>query len=46
MTNIQLIQAEVCPYAQRTHMCLLEKGLEFEVIEVDLSNKPDWFEKV
>ena len=43
---MQLIQAEVCPYAQRTHMCLLEKELAFEVIEVDLANKPDWFEEV
>ena len=41
--SIELITAEVCPYAQRSHMCLLEKGLEFERREVDLHNKPDWF---
>ena len=46
MSQLKLIQSEVCPYAQRTHMCLLEKGLDFEVIEVDLKNKPDWFEKI
>lgn len=46
MSNLQLIQAEVCPYAQRSHMCLLEKGLEFERIEIDLHDKPAWFEKV
>ena len=46
MTTIELITAEVCPFAQRTHMTLLEKGLAFERREVDLSNKPDWFEEV
>ncbi len=46
MSKMQLIQAEVCPYAQRTHMCLLEKQLDFEVIEVDLKNKPAWFEEI
>ena len=44
--SIELITAEVCPYAQRTHMCLLEKGLEFERREVDLDDKPDWFAEV
>lgn len=46
MTTIELITAEVCPYAQRTHMTLIEKGLEFERREVDLSDKPDWFNKI
>ena len=46
MNKLQLIQSEVCPYAQRSHMCLLEKDLDFEVIEVDLKNKPDWFEEI
>lgn len=27
-------------------MCLLEKGLDFERIEIDLRNKPAWFEEV
>lgn len=46
MEKIELITAEVCPYAQRTHMTLIEKRLEFERREVDLANKPDWFKKV
>ena len=46
MTKIELITSEVCPFAQRTHMALIEKGLEFERREVDLSNKPAWFEEV
>jgi len=46
MEKIELITAEVCPYAQRTHMTLIEKGLPFERREVDLKNKPAWFEEV
>jgi len=46
MHTLKLIQAEECPFAQRTHMCLLEKGLDFERIEIDLDNKPEWFEEV
>ena len=44
--SIELITAEVCPYAQRSHLCLLEKGLDFERREVDLKNKPQWFHEV
>lgn len=46
MPKIELITAEVCPYAQRTHMTLIEKGLDFERREVDLGDKPDWFNEV
>ena len=46
MAKLELITAEVCPFAQRSHMALLEKGLEFERIEVDPKNKPSWFEEV
>jgi len=46
MSKIELITAEVCPYAQRTHMTLIEKGLDFERREVDLADKPDWFIEV
>lgn len=46
MDRIELITAEVCPYAQRTHMALIEKGLDFERREVDLADKPEWFVKV
>jgi glutathione S-transferase len=46
MPELQIISATVCPFAQRTRMVLLEKGLEFEVVEIDLKNKPDWFNDV
>ncbi len=46
MAAIELITAAVCPYAQRTHMTLIEKGLDFERREVDLADKPAWFEEI
>jgi len=46
MKKLQFYQAEGCPFAQRTYMCLLEKNLDFEHIEIDLNNKPDWFDEI
>ncbi|MCH7943115.1 MAG: glutathione S-transferase family protein [Proteobacteria bacterium] len=46
MAEIEFITAEVCPFAQRTHLALIEKGLEYDHAEVDLKNKPAWFEAV
>ena len=46
MADIEFITAEVCPFAQRTHLVLKEKGLDYDHAEVDLANKPDWFEAV
>mgnify|MGYP002631250554 CR=1 FL=1 len=44
MSDLQLMSAEVCPFAQRTLILMAEKGLAYEHREVDLKNKPDWFE--
>ena len=46
MPAIEFITSGVCPFAQRSHMALIEKGLDFTVREVDLSDKPAWFEEV
>ncbi len=46
MAEIEFITAEVCPFAQRTHLTLMEKGLDYDHTEVDLKNKPAWFEAV
>ena len=43
METIKIYSSARCPYAQRTRMLMIEKELPFELIEVDLSNKPDWF---
>ncbi len=46
MSTLELISYAACPYAQRTRMVLIEKGLDFTLMEVDLSNKPDWFDEI
>jgi glutathione S-transferase len=43
MNAIKIYSASACPYAQRSRMVLITKGIEFEVVEIDLKNKPDWF---
>lgn len=45
-TKMELFTARVCPYAHRTRLVLMEKGLDFELVEVDLQNKPERFLKV
>jgi glutathione S-transferase len=39
---ITLYSAERCPYAARARIVLAEKGLELEVVEIDLSDRPAW----
>lgn len=46
MSRIELFSFEGCPYAQRTRMTLLEKGLEFDLVEIDLYDRPAWFRDV
>jgi glutathione S-transferase len=45
-TDLKLISAEVCPFAQRSRLVLLEKDLDHDLVEIDLGNKPAWFEEV
>jgi glutathione S-transferase len=40
--SLTLYNAPRCPYAARARIVLAEKGLEFEVVEIDLSDRPDW----
>jgi glutathione S-transferase len=41
--RLKLISHKLCPYVQRAVIALSEKDVAFERIDVDLSNKPDWF---
>ncbi|MBL4905820.1 MAG: glutathione S-transferase family protein [Sneathiella sp.] len=41
--DLTLISHILCPYAQRVSISLMEKGMEFTRINVDLSDKPQWF---
>ncbi|MBO9590709.1 glutathione S-transferase family protein [Devosia sp.] len=43
MSKLTLISFPTCPYVQRAVIALKEKGVPFEVIYIDLANKPDWF---
>jgi glutathione S-transferase len=45
-SKLRLVSHKLCPYVQRAVISLTEKGAPFERIDVDLSNKPDWFKKV
>lgn len=44
--TLELYSASVCPFAHRTRLTLMEKGIDFQLIEIDLNNKPDWFSEV
>jgi glutathione S-transferase len=39
---ITLYNAARCPYAARVRIVLAEKGVEFETVEIDLSDRPAW----
>lgn len=43
---IELFSARVCPYAHRTRLTLLEKGLDCALTEIDFKNKPQRFLEV
>jgi len=41
--KVTVYNMRFCPYAQRTMLTLLAKGVPFEVVNINLKNKPDWF---
>ena len=42
-TPLVLVSHELCPYVQRAGIALVEKNVAFERVDIDLSDKPDWF---
>ncbi|MEO6566914.1 MAG: glutathione S-transferase family protein [Casimicrobiaceae bacterium] len=44
--GLTLVSHKLCPYVQRAAIVLLEKGMDFERIDIDLAHKPGWFLKV
>lgn len=42
-TSLTLISHPLCPFVQRAAIVLIEKGVSFDRIDVDLAAKPDWF---
>jgi glutathione S-transferase len=45
VAKVTLYSALACPYAHRTRLVLSEKKVQFELKEVDLQNKPAWFDQ-
>ncbi len=43
MPHLTLISHPLCPFVQRAAIVLLEKGVPFDRIDVDLASKPEWF---
>lgn len=41
--TLKLISFKLCPFVQRSIITLLEKNLDFEIVYIDLKQKPDWF---
>lgn len=41
--KLTLISHPLCPFVQRAAIVLLEKKVNFERIDIDLADKPDWF---
>lgn len=44
MGLIKLFSARACPFAHRTRLVLSHKNKQFELVEIDLQNKPAWFD--
>jgi glutathione S-transferase len=43
---LTLVSFDLCPYVQRAAIVLAEKGVPFERVDVDLSDKPAWFKAI
>ncbi|XP_060067079.1 glutathione S-transferase omega-1-like [Ylistrum balloti] len=41
--KLRLYSMRFCPFAQRTRLVLAHKNIEFETVNVDLKEKPEWF---
>jgi glutathione S-transferase len=39
---VKLYDAARCPYCARVRIALAEKGVDYEPVEIDLRNRPDW----
>lgn len=44
--NLTLVSHILCPYVQRAAISLKERDIPFERVDIDLSNKPGWFNAI
>lgn len=42
----KLISFKLCPFVQRAVITLREKGVDFDLVYIDLDEPPDWFERI
>lgn len=41
--KLRIYSMRFCPYAQRTILVLNAKKIDYEVININLTEKPEWF---
>ncbi len=46
MADVDIYSSQGCPFAQRTRMVLIEKDSLFNLTEIYLEHKPEWFEDI
>jgi len=44
--RLTLISHKLCPYVQRAVIALEELGVEYQRIDIDLENPPEWFKRL
>ncbi len=43
LNSMQLVGNSICPYSQRARIALEDAGIAHEWVELDFTDKPDWF---
>ena len=43
---VRLYNHPFCPFAERARLAFLAKGIEHQIVDVDMTDKPEWFVKV
>ncbi|WP_127601099.1 MULTISPECIES: glutathione S-transferase family protein [Nitratireductor] len=46
MTKLTLISFPLCPFVQRAVIALKEKSADFDVVYIDLADRPGWFREI
>jgi len=41
--SLRIYNMRFCPFGQRAVLCATHKGIKFDVVHINLKNKPDWF---
>lgn len=42
-TQLTLFGHNLCPFVERVRLCLAEKSVAYDSVELDLSQRPDWY---